>query len=633
MRGHSRFSNPGIAVMTTQTGLVDIPVTPGDPFGNTVRAVSDYGKSKAQIDAEYQQELYRVYGSFLGPGKDTRVFDIWLSQIRRYYTHEQIMSGNFQMPEGKVLTFKETLGPLFHAIAGVVAYVPGFGTAVAYVLNTATSLAEGAPITEAALDAVKGALPGQPASTMAFDAAVAIARGEPIASVGIDALPVDDSVKDYIKTGASVVQELASGKPIAAVALTEIYNQLPPAGQQAMDVAKKVANGEDVGNIALQEAGSYLKDATQQQVNEFIANVGYQQLMLGVPDDIRKAVDAANALAYAMQAQQGAPIGHYFVTLGRVETAKDKIRNDALAAKGQAIASGNFVVKTRRERKSFLPQAVTNDVWRRGFDIGTAAAYGLTANTSALNAVQSSLGNITAMRGFAAGRDLQLKLANAMQSISAQKAGGRTVLQQINLENAFENATDEERLKMAVALGRVRMTTDPYRMRTDAYAKTGALLAQSNPTIAAARSLNPDPDYRYGFDVGTAISQLTTIQHDPPIDDAEREHASVRASLSPLQGIVSTANGIKGFDVGAALMFGINKMRADNSTVPPDPNAAAGAAVATGLAGSPTSADHKASVIQTVSANPDAKAGAAQVIAAKTGFFHKLAVFFGLASP
>jgi hypothetical protein len=603
-----------------------------DPFTDTVRSISDLGKTKLQLDAEYRQELQLVYGSFIANAsqyelsKRATPYDIWLGQIRRYFTHEQIMSGNYQMPEGKVLSFKETLGPVFHIIAGVIAYVPGFGTAAAFVLNAATSLAEGAPITDATLDAVKGALPGQPVSTMAFDATVAIARGEPIENIAIAALPLDDQTKEYIKVGARVMRGLADGQPVTSVALDEVYYQLPPEGQHTMTLARRAANGENVGNIALEESADYLKGAAQQQINQFVANVGYQELMKQVPESVRTAIDAANALAYAMRGQEGAPVGAAIV-LGRGERTIDLPRNNALAKQGLSIANANFIVKTRRALRSYLPQAVTTDAWRRGFDIGTASAYGLTANNVALDTVRTSLGTIAAMNGFSAGRDLQFKLSSEL--VYAQAKTNKPSLAQIALETAFENATtDEGRYKMALALGRVKPANSPDRLRADAYAKTGQVLAAQNPAIAAARALNNDGDYRYGFDIGVAISQQATEQHDPPQGAAEIEHYQVRRSLNPLQGIVRTISAIKGFDTGSSLMFGMNKMRMQDAGMPADPNVAAGTAIATGLGGTVTSGAQRANVMQSVIANPDAKEGASSVLT--PGIFTRILRFFGL---
>jgi hypothetical protein len=473
-----------------------------EPFTDTVRAVSDLGKSPEQLAAEYQQELYRVYGSFLGPGKDTRVYEIWLSQIRRYFTHEQIMSGNYQMPEGKVLSFKETLGPVFHIIAGVIAYVPGFGTAVAFVLNAATSLAEGAPITDATLDAVKGALPGQPLSTMAFDTTVAIARGEPIENVGIAALPIDEASKENLKQAAHVIRGLAEGQPVTAVALDAIYEQLSPEGQHAMELAHRALNGENIGNLALEESARAAKSAGEQAANQFIAQVGYQELMNGVPDSVRTAVDSAMALTTAMKMQQGSTAANQPapVALGRPEKAAFKTRNDAYAAAGIVQTAAHPRIRLDRVPPDYVKDTAS---WYRGFDIGVGASIGLTANTPDLDKVQTSLGNIPGMSGFNAGKAIQFR----MSAIALQ-----TIIEESN--------------QMAMALGRVLSSVD--RQKFVDLAADGVLMAQNNDKILAARNLNPDPRYKWGFDIASSFcagSKAVTPEQD-----------KIRVQLGPIGG-------------------------------------------------------------------------------------------------
>ena len=60
-------------------------------------------------------------------------------------------------------------------IAMVAASIPGFGTTVSFIINTAVSLAEGEPIGQALLDGIGGTLPIHPASGMAFNAPAPLA--------------------------------------------------------------------------------------------------------------------------------------------------------------------------------------------------------------------------------------------------------------------------------------------------------------------------------------------------------------------------------------------------------------------------------------------------------------------------
>jgi hypothetical protein len=600
-------------------------------FLYNVRSTSDAGKPAWQIQLEHAAEYQKLNGTPLvypplPVPQEQEYNEYLLGMMERVYTFEQIMSGDFTYPKGYDMT--GTIAAITKIVAAIVSYVPVFGTAVAFVLNTAVAIAEEKNFNRILLDGVRGALPGQPVSTMAFDAVRAVANGEPIDEVLIDAIPIDGQIKNYIKMGVDVVKQIADGEPVTDIALQEIYNRLPPDGQRAFDLAKRVANGENVGDITMQEGAAYLKDATQQQINEFIANIGYQQLLNYVPPEIRNGLTAGLATSYATRAGSGAPVMLNLV-VDNPETGEVKTRNDELARQGLAMANSDWAVNERRKLTRFLPVIQTDDEWRRGFDIGTAVAVGLAANSPAQDQIRMSIGSMTGRAGFVVGRDGQYRITSkaAAGFLTKKNTDLSIVLQQAR----FESLSPEGQLQMAMTLGRQTFAANPDRVRAAAYAKTGAALAEQNPTIAAARNLNANQsgDYRYGFDVGTAISQLTTVQHDPPQDPAEIEHKSVRDSLNPGRGVVLSWDGIKGFDVGSSLMFGINKMKSENANMPPDPNVGAGIAITTGLIGSNLPSDNKAAVMQQVITNPAAKAGATATIEGRS-FFQKILAFFGL---
>ena len=514
------------------------------------------------------------------------------------------------VPEGKVLTFKETLGPVFHVIAGVIAYVPGFGTAAAFVLNAATSLAEGAPITDATLDAVKGALPGQPASTMAFDVTVAIARGEPIENVGIAALPIDESSKEYLKQATHVIRGLAEGQPVTAVALDAIYEQLPPDGQRAMELASRAMNGEKIGDLALEEAARAAKNAGEQAANHFMAQVGYAELMNRVPDDVRNAVNAATALTMAMNAQSVAADGASQITylaLGRIETGADKTRNDALAVKGRQILATDADLSSIRSMPIWGIQRVTNDDWRRGFDIGVAVAEGNTSYGPGQQKIRDSLHIIAAMNGFDA--------ASKLQYARTQK---KTLLKGI---------------EAMTALGRFIRPAE--RTEIENFARQGAAMANADPQVAAARGLNADPRFKWGYDIGSAVTNGTSI--DGP------GQQRIAALVGPFTGgsgpnhEQGSNEAYSGYNVAQALQHGLTKVRQGNGTaVSGNATVAAGDLVTQGLAGGSQSADQKAATMAVIAKDALARQGAQEAIAKKAaedqkGFFTKILEFFGLA--
>ncbi len=516
--------------------------------------------------------------------------------------------------------FTEVVAPFLHAVAGIIAYVPVFGTAVAFVLNSAVSLAEGKRIDQALLDSARGALPGQPASTMAFDAAVAIAQDQPIDNVLIDALPIDEQVKNCCKSAARVMRALAAGQPISDVTIQEIYYQLPPASQKVMQTAQRIANGENVGDIAAQEGAAYLVGASKESINEYLANAGYQELLNHVPPDIRDGINAGFALGYAMKAQRGAPIGT--MTLGRAERAVDRTRNDGLVERGLSIALDNPEIQKRRALSRFLPQITTNDDWRRGFDIGTAVAQGSSANGPGQEAVRDSLGGIAARNGFAAARDLQYRIT-ARSALYTQKAVDHTYI----IDTVKDIQNQQEYGEMATALGRVISESQRAELR-DA-ATRGRAIAEADPRVMIARMGKDSAEFKWGFDIGSAVCRGSDF--DGP------GQAAMRMRIGPIGGVgvlgtgIGTNEAVAGFNVAQALQHGITKAAAAGMIPSSNPSVAMGQLVATGLSGSSVPDAQKIGTIQDIVANSGAAAGASQVIEQKTGLWTRFLRFFGLA--
>ncbi len=700
-----------------------------DLFNDSIRGISDNGKTQAQLDYEYAQEMGYVYGYASGlsslfrseaefqnwlhtpyfPGAFTPskipgntmsamgldVVRLYLDQIRRYNTHDQIMDcpdpWYSLQPKGKALSFKETLGPVFHIIAGVIAYVPGFGTAAAFVLNAATSLAEGAPISEATLDAVRGALPGQPASTMAFDATVALAQGESLTDVAIDTaigvIPVDDSVRGYIKASVRVVRGLADGQPVTSVALDEVYYALPPEGQRTMALAKRAAAGENVGDLAMEEAARAAVSAGEEQANAFIANVGYQELMKQIPESIRTGMDAANALAYAMLAQTEAIPPIPYVALGAIEYGVDKQTNDTLAAQGKAIS---LLSPRTAVTRSSVPSTIKDPVtWQRGFDIGTAVARGsLVLTSDTIAAAERRLPTIAGKSGFEAGVKMQVSIAMLAANDTSPKeehpdpaavamandilaTEGKAIASRDPAVRAARTSNDPEWLRgfdigTAVSAGKTTYdngTTFVLSTLRNAAQEAGFLAAESvqfaisnskgNPMPALGASLsrgrldelnfaiakggqmaaaNPalravrsgNVAFLKGFDLATAVCEGTTIPGPSQIQ------ARWDLTQTLVQSKVGTAADVQaGFDLGQAMQHGITKT--GGAGISPDPNTAAGQLAVHGVSGSTITPDQKAAVVGTaIAGNPAARAGAAAVIAEKKSLWQQFLGLFGL---
>ncbi len=187
------------------------------------------------------------------------------------------------------------------------------------------------------------------------------------------------------------------------------------------------------------------------------------------------------------------------------------------------------------------------------------------------------------------------------------------------------------------SLGRVLSTQ--LRNDIEGFAAKGAAIATSNPQVAAARALNSDGRFRWGFDVATGITQGMSLPGPG--------QTSWRTKIGPFsygagpgkRGVDASAGergsnqALQGYDVGQALQHGITKAQEANKAAAiaaAPPNVAAGMLLAGGIAGSGSPPDVKAGVIQQTFADPGALQGATQVIKEKGGFFKKILAFFGL---
>ena len=641
-----RFSE-SIVVLTDLPGaLIKNPLVSGfDPYAVFSRQL----REKFKLDPEVTHIQYCCEGKAPKPYMDVK-FDGTFNNIKAFQgleaAKEYFRRTYRENPDELWCSECETAWETFEAsvsqnaemlvrgIAGIVAYVPVIGTAVAFILNTATSIATGKKIDQAVIDGVRGALPGQPVSTAAFDVAVGIARGEPIENVGINALPIDDEgVKRYLKQAAHVIRGLAEGQPITAVALDEIYKQLPPDGQRAMELAHRLINGEKIGDIAIstaqraafdqmEEAARAAKAAGQQAVNEFIAQVGYGELVSQLPDDIKNSMEIGFALGHAQRIQSGksafVPYDPYLSqqtgamtagsrSRGQFETGADKTRNDALAVKGWQIVSADGDLSSIRSVPTWETQKVTDDDWRRGFDIGAAVAEGNTSYGPGQQRIRTSLNNTAAMNGFDAARKLQYA--------RTQK---KTLLKGI---------------EAMVALGRFIRPAE--RTEIENFSRQGAAMANADPQVAAARGLNADPRFKWGYDIGSAVTNGTSI--DGP------GQQRIAALVGPFTGGSGPSReqgsneALSGYHVAQALQHGLTKVRQGNGTaVSGNATVAAGDLVTQGLAGGSQSADQKAATMAIVAKDALARQGAQEAIAKKAaedqkGFFAKILEFLGLA--
>lgn len=302
---------------------------------------------------------------------------------------------------------------LARGVAGLVAYVPGFGTAVAFVINAAVSLAKGEPIDEAILDGVRGSLPGQPLTGAAFDVVVSVAKGRPLDEVAIAALPLPEQTKGQIRMVIAVVRDIAAGTPISSVLLDQVAAYLPPDGREALRIARELAAGGSIANAAVEVGGVVGAKAA----DAYLGSAALDQLLAQLPPDMRDALMVGAGVGLAARIQEPPPPPPpVYLSLGREETGADRARNDGLARRGFEMAQVNPKIMALRMAASVPPQRVTTESWRRGFDIATAAAAGFLRPTAAQDAVLDSLHIIDRINGFRAGQELQFEIAARHQN-------------------------------------------------------------------------------------------------------------------------------------------------------------------------------------------------------------------------
>ncbi len=346
----------------------------------------------------------------------------------------------------------DALPMICRGVAMVVSNIPVFGTAISFVIHAAVSLAQDKPLDDAMLDAVGGALPGQPTSGMAFHAGVAIAKGERIDQVMIAGLPIPPEMKNLVKVAANVVYGIASGQNVTKVAYDEIRKQLPGEAQKAMDVAKRVVQGENVPNMVLtaaeqyvvskvrEEANRLINDARSQGeaavakarekvdslYNQYAAETGYQIAMMKLPTWQRDAISTGLAAGSMTKPKE------FIGTFGSVPE-KNVAVNETYLQKGQRIiddgarfkgkrlsdllVNGNFTVPVRGAMDGvslkWNPDAINNVTttkamltpeWKRGFIIATGLCEGMSEKGPGQTAVYQTMAEKGGRAGFDIGQ-------------------------------------------------------------------------------------------------------------------------------------------------------------------------------------------------------------------------------------
>lgn len=134
-----------------------------------------------------------------------------------------------------------TLAPY---VQTVLATVPGLGTGLSGALGASLALAQGLPITEVVLAAVRGSIPGGALAQAAFDVTAGLVQGKPLDELALAALPVDASTKRTLARVAQAAKALADGKRVDEVALAQLMQQLPPDARKAAQIATALTTAQ-----------------------------------------------------------------------------------------------------------------------------------------------------------------------------------------------------------------------------------------------------------------------------------------------------------------------------------------------------------------------------------------------------
>ena len=102
-------------------------------------------------------------------------------------------------------------------LAMIASYIPIYGTALSFAINTSVSLAEGELVKQSVIDGIGDLLPGQPTSGIVYRASVAVAQGERAGDVFIDSLNLDSSLTAALKVADQVLYGLANGENVTNV--------------------------------------------------------------------------------------------------------------------------------------------------------------------------------------------------------------------------------------------------------------------------------------------------------------------------------------------------------------------------------------------------------------------------------
>lgn len=263
------------------------------PLGKVVKVIATPITAPAHLIAKATHNI-PILGSITGAADS-------LNSMPFKVTQQVIEGGNIS--KVALSNFKEalsnvkTLGPYAQTI---ISFVPGIGTGVAAAIGAGLALADGKPISEALLAAVKGSLPGGAIAQTAFNVSQAAIQGKPIDQIAIAALPISDSQKTLLAQGLSAAKDIAAGKNVAHSIVDHAIKTLPPTYAKAVQIGMAMGHAKNLQDAlktgakgAVSMGASTLLKTAGAKVNPFInaaKTLGSSQA------GIQKAMGAAQAI-------------------------------------------------------------------------------------------------------------------------------------------------------------------------------------------------------------------------------------------------------------------------------------------------------------------------------------------------
>lgn len=218
------------------TGADDVAI--GGFFGDIVRAASNVTKVATKAVAKAAGSVTKIVAKGAGglgdlAGKIPVIgtpLHAALDMVNSPFRLADALAHGARVDRAVLSHFKQqiastrTLAPYAQT---VVSMVPGIGSGVSGAIAAASALAQGRPISEAAMAAVKGALPGGPLASAGFDLARKVASGQNVAASALSA--ARDQLPKEARAAFDVGLALTQGKKMQDALVSAVAN-LTPAG-------------------------------------------------------------------------------------------------------------------------------------------------------------------------------------------------------------------------------------------------------------------------------------------------------------------------------------------------------------------------------------------------------------------